>query len=176
MLPPPPPPQLLRKKHSFGNFENNYGTTERWCFKTQLHCVEAWIHVVTEEHTENHKLQLPQTEIFKCQFVLGRHISVISKGRTDGQMFVLCNFPAEFLKQKAVPGSFIMKGKEAWGEGRGHTHMHTQRDFRFNSNQEIFQKFNYVTSQYNSKGYWILEYWILKFNIPMQQIIAQCTF
>jgi hypothetical protein len=29
-------------------------------------------------------------------------------------MFALCNFPAEFLKQKAVPGSFIMTGKEAF--------------------------------------------------------------
>lgn len=41
-------------------------------------------------------------------------ISVLSKWRTDGQMFILCNFPAGFLKQKAVPGSFIMKGKEAF--------------------------------------------------------------
>lgn len=32
-------------------------------------------------------------------------------------MFVLGNFPAEFLKQKAVPGSFIMKGKEAFRGG-----------------------------------------------------------
>lgn len=39
-------------------------------------------------------------------------------------MFVLCNFPAEFLKQKAVPGSFIMKGKEAGGG----LHMLTHRE------------------------------------------------
>jgi hypothetical protein len=42
-------------------------------------------------------------------------------------MFVLGNFPAEFLKQKAVPGSFIMKGKEAFRGGDAHVHTH--RDF-----------------------------------------------
>lgn len=60
------------------------------------------------------------------------------KERTDGQMFILCNFPAESLKQKAVPGSFIMKGKEAFRGG--HAHVHTQRLFRFDSNQVISQK------------------------------------
>lgn len=72
-------------------------------------------------------------------------------------MFALCNFPAEFLKQKAVPGSFTMKGKETFREGGGWTHMHTHKDFRFNSNQDSFQKFSHVISQYNLKGYWILE-------------------
>lgn len=31
-------------------------------------------------------------------------------------MLILCNLPAGFLKQKAVPGSFIIKGKEAFRE------------------------------------------------------------
>lgn len=43
-------------------------------------------------------------------------------------MFALCNFPAEFLTQKAVPGSFTMKGKETFREGgRADAHAHTQR-------------------------------------------------
>lgn len=63
-------------------------------------------------------------------------------------MFILCNFPAEFFKQKAVPGSFIMKGKEAF---RGKKKS-KQRLYRFNT-KEIFQKFNYLIPHYYPELY-----------------------
>lgn len=67
--------------------------------------------------------------------ILKKYLFSLKEG-TDRQMLIVCNLPAGFLKQKAVPRSFIIKGKEAFRKKDL-----LNRDF---TDSIYFQKFSYT--------------------------------